>query len=398
MRRSWWAAVVVLGFLMDNVVAQEAVREWTDAEGRRVRAALAGFQDEGTVLLRLENGSTVPYPVDKLSAVDGAYVREQRGQSGDAVQIDWKNPKQSADFLIRGMKRTNAPGYIAVKSGWELRIKCVEVKLVYKGAEGGSAATVRAYYYDRQGKLIDRFDRPPRQQDENRKYIAAPEFFPKGETIEVYYPISDFHESSGLSTVLIAFGKDGDFAVDTMPKTSLEPLAFEEKPDLFPGWKPSADGEDAADGRVATGGLVEGEVEIRRVREENHRYSMIFDGDYRSGMPCVIAEVRAKGTIAPGRSVAKLYAFDRSGYRVAFRGRPSTADVGGRKYVGIPEIADESWHSVFFALDGDLKEKHPTYLVVFQFGGKTTAAVKSSVGATIESLDFPEKGEMTAKP
>lgn len=394
MKRSCWAAAVVFGFLLNNAVAQE-VREWTDAEGRKVRAALTGFHDEGTVLLRLENGSTVPYPLDKLSAADATYAREQRGRSEETVQIDWKNPKQSPDFSIRGVKRTNAPGYVAVKSGWELRIKCVEAKLEYKGSEGGSAATVRAYYYDRAGKLIDRFDKPPRRQDESRKYVTAPEFFPKGEAVEVYYPISDFHESSGLSTVLITFGKDEDFSVESMPKTSLELLAFDEKPHLFPDWVPPTDGEDAAEGGNPARGSVEGELEIRRLREETHRYSMVFDGDYRNGMPCLIAEVRAKGKISPGRGVARLYAFDDSGRRTAFRQVPSTADIGGRKYVKIPQIADESWHPVFFAMDGDLKAKHPTYLIVFQFGGKTTAAVKSSVGATVESLDFPEKEAMT---
>ncbi len=91
----------------------------------------------------------------------------------------------------------------------------------------------------------------------------------------------------------------------------------------------------------------------------------------------------------------KLYAFDASGRQVGQRVRPSTASVGGASYVGIPQIADESWYPVFFALDGDLKEKVPTYLVVFQYGGKVAAMVDSSVGATLETLDFPEKRTLT---
>ncbi|MCB1088329.1 MAG: hypothetical protein KDM63_14870, partial [Verrucomicrobiae bacterium] len=65
---------------------------------------------------------------------------------------------------------------------------------------------------------------------------------------------------------------------------------------------------------------------------------------------------------------------------------------GTSQYVANPKIADDAWHPVVFALDGDLKDKDlPTYVVVFSFDGATTAMVESSVGATLESLDFPEK-------
>lgn len=328
-------------------------------------------------------------------------VAQETGRQGSeegASPVDWRNPKRSEEYVIRGVRRQNVPGYIKTKGGWEWQLKCIEARLEYRGSQSAASGNVRAYFYNREGKLIDQVNKPPRRQDKDRKYVTVPDLFQKGKTVEVYYPITNFHETSGLATVLIVFGSGEDFAVESMPKTSLEPLAFEEKKHLFPGWTPD-DSEEAGEGKAPSGAL-SGELEIRRLREEKHPYAVTFDGRYRNGMPCLVAEVRAKGRVtSPGRGVVKLYVFDETGKQVAFRRGPSSASVGGGSYLGAPQIADESWHPVFFSLDGDLKEKkYPTHLLVFQFGGKTAAMVKSSAGATVESLDFPEKGALKAAP
>ncbi len=383
--------------------AQDAVREWTDAEGRKVRAALVGFKDEATVKLQLEDGRIVDYPVGKLSAADAAYAREQGGKASGSSAVDWQNPKVSPDFVVRGLRRQNVPGFISTSNGWKWQLKSVEATLEYKGSADRTSASVKAYFYDRTGKLIEQFDTPPKRQDKDRNYVTTPEFFLKGKTVEVYYPITDFHETSGLATVLVVFGSDNEFTAATMPKTSFEFLDFAEKAKLFPDWNPQeggaaivSDGSGGSKSDAASSSV--DSLEIRRLREVTHPYAIVFDGRYRSRMLCLTAEVRAKGPISPAPSTVKLYAFDDQGHQTAFRARPSTASLGGNNYVGLPNIADESWHPVFFALDGDLQVKYPTYLLVFQFGGKTTAMVKSSTGMTIESLDFPEKAELKSAP
>ncbi|MCF6314598.1 MAG: hypothetical protein L3J39_19275 [Verrucomicrobiales bacterium] len=69
----------------------------------------------------------------------------------------------------------------------------------------------------------------------------------------------------------------------------------------------------------------------------------------------MMAEVRVKGEITPGDGSVKLHAFDASGKLVASRKRPSSTNLkGSSSYVSNPQIADERWHPVFFALDGDL--------------------------------------------
>ena len=385
-----------------SVDAQDALREWTSTDGRKIRAQLSGFHDADTVILKLEDGRDVDLPLARLSAGDIAYARE-RYKAGSTPgttpgsppapansAVDWNNPVQSTEFVIRGVKRDKVPGYISVKSGWERGIRSVQARLEYKGAKESAPGTVKAYYFNREGQLIEKFDRVPRRQNDDGVYINGPEYFPRGETVEVYYPITDFHETSDLATILIVFGSDTQFSVATLPTASLAILDFDEKRHLFPGWQPAKSGTTSANAPVP--GL---SLEIRRVRREKHRFSVVFNGDYEDSMPVVAAEVRALGTTGPAEGVVTLYAYDANGKRIGYRERPSTAEIAVGTYVGVPKIANDDWHPVFFALDGDLEDKDPpTYVVVFQFGGKTTAAVVSSNGATLESLDFPEKGEL----
>jgi len=384
-----------------SVNAQEAPREWTSTDGRKVRAQLSGFQDADTVILKLEDGRSVNLPITKLSAADIAYAKERHkagatpgtapgsAPAATPANIDWSKPLQSTEYIIRGVKRENVPGYISVKSGWEYGIRSVEARLEYKGSMETAPATVKAYYYNREGQLIEKFDRVPRRQNEDRVYVTVPEFFPKGDTVDVYFPITDFHETSNLATILIVFGNDTQYSVATLPTASLAILDFDEKKHLFPGWEPAKGGTGSSTAPIP--GL---SLEIRRVRQEKHRFSVVFNGDYEDSKPVVAAEVRALGTTGPGEGEVTLYAYDANGKRIGFRERPSTAEITVGTYVGVPKIANDDWHPVFFALDGDLEKEPPTYVVVFQFGGKTTAGVVSSKGATLESLDFPEKGEL----
>lgn len=388
---------LLLSVAIVSVDAQEALREWTSTDGRKVRAQLSGFEDADTIILKLEDGRDVNLPIAKLSAGDIAYARERyktnatpgTAPAASPTDIDWSKPLQSTEYVIRGVKREKVPGYISVKSGWEHGIRSVEARLEYKGSMNAAPATVKAYYYNREGQLIEKFDRVPRRQNEDRVYVTVPEFFPRGDTIEVYYPITDFHETSNLATILIVFGNDTQYSVATLPTASLAILDFDEKQHLFPGWKPAISGTGGASAPMP--GL---SLEIRRVRQEKHRFSVVFNGDYQDSKPVVAAEVRALGTTGPGEGEVTLYAYDANGKRIGYRERPSTAEITVGTYVGVPKIANDDWHPVFFALDGDLEKEPPTFVVVFQFGGKTTAAVVSSNGATLESLDFPEKSEL----
>jgi hypothetical protein len=308
--------------------------------------------------------------------------------------IDWTKPKQSENFVIRGVRRQNAPGYVSTKAGWEYGLECIEAKLQYKGREDSVPGNVLAYFYTRDGKLIEKFDKPPQRQDTTSNYIDPPKAFEKGKVVEVYFPITPFLKDSDWATALIVFGSGSDYAVATQPGTSLEPLAFDEKEHLFPGWKPA--GATAGPDPGAVSNVT---VEARRLRKETHSDWMIFDGDYQEGKPCMTAEVRVQGTFTPGEGNVLMHFFDEAGKLVETRRNPSTTEITSGTYVGRPQIANDGWYPVFFALDGSLKDKrYPTSVLVFRFGGKTAALVESSAGATIESLEFPEKKNLSSAP
>jgi len=376
--------------------SQDQTRTWTDSKGREVLAALSGFQDKNTVILLLPDGRTISYPVLNLSLEDQAFVKTEyaKQKSGDKNDgdIDWENPKESEDYVIRGVRRGTSPGFVSTTAGWLYRTKCIEVKVQYKGDKDAAPGNIRAYFYNRDGKLIDEFDKPPRQQDEDRKYIETPTSFGKNDMVEVYYPLTEFLEDSDWATVLVTFGAGDEYAIDTMPTTDLKSLAFAEKKYLFPDWEPKQNSGDDPE-TMASANV---DLEIRRIREETHSSSITFDGNYQRGKKCMAAEVRVQGDITPAEGTVKLYAFDASGNLEVTRSRPSTAQVEGTStYVGRPQIADDKWYPVYFALDGDLKDRsYPTFVLVFQYGGKTAASVESSVGATLDKLEFPEKSKL----
>lgn len=76
---------VLLGpALCPMLPSQTPARTWTDSSGRSVLAEYGGLQD-GQVLLKLGNGQTVPYPLERLSAEDQAFVRQIGKPGGAAV-------------------------------------------------------------------------------------------------------------------------------------------------------------------------------------------------------------------------------------------------------------------------------------------------------------------------
>ena len=60
--------------------AQE-IRSWTDAQNRRIEAALVRVEDQSAVL-KLKDGREIPYPLAKLSAADRAHVARQQIKAG----------------------------------------------------------------------------------------------------------------------------------------------------------------------------------------------------------------------------------------------------------------------------------------------------------------------------
>jgi len=91
MARSALTTLLLL-FLSVAFLQGEEMRTWTDIQGRTVKAKLTGFQ-QGTVVLKMENGQEVRFPVTKLVEKDRGYVREN-------APIDRRTAARTIDQMV----------------------------------------------------------------------------------------------------------------------------------------------------------------------------------------------------------------------------------------------------------------------------------------------------------
>lgn len=80
------------GFLMVLLLAgipshgQQSTRAWTDLQGRSLQAAFLGVEGDN-VLLKMANGTTVPYAIAKLSAADQTFIQNQKSPSAEPAAM-----------------------------------------------------------------------------------------------------------------------------------------------------------------------------------------------------------------------------------------------------------------------------------------------------------------------
>ncbi len=84
-------AVAVLGLITAPLMAGE-MRTWTDTKGRNVTAEMVGIKD-GNVLMKLDGGKTLSFPLNLLSPADQKFVR-------DNAPIDAGTAAKNIDRLV----------------------------------------------------------------------------------------------------------------------------------------------------------------------------------------------------------------------------------------------------------------------------------------------------------
>jgi hypothetical protein len=104
--------------LLATLHGQQGLRQWTDLQGRRVEAAFAGLEGD-SVLLRMGDGRTVPFPLARLSEADQAFVRAAGG-GGAATAV--AGPERVP------IERRSWPGTVAVPT------RSVEIRAVEENA------------------------------------------------------------------------------------------------------------------------------------------------------------------------------------------------------------------------------------------------------------------------
>lgn len=381
--------------LLLPVFLKAELRTWTDTEGRQMEAELVEIKDAKNILIRRSDGHQFTLSLDLLSQEDRDYIqqkREVKKRKRHLENIDWENPQNSDAFSIRSIRKKNAPRYIRTQAGWEYGIDCIVTEVEYIGNQDVAEGNVSAYFYDKDGLLVETYEEAPRIGTGNNNYSDAPKKFKRNEEVELYFPLSKFLEDSDWRTVVITFGHEDQQSVRSKPPSvSYERLLFPQKAAVFPDWNP-----DLVDNTVQpTFDLDAFTLHIKRLEQDTHDSSMWFDGKWQKDKPCVQAELRVKGDFPPAEGEVIVHFFDASGNLIYTRDQASMTHDGGGNYVQNPRFSDDDWLPIYFGLDQELKTMtFSSFVMVFKFGGKVTAEVESSVGASLDDLNFPEKSQL----
>lgn len=368
------------------------IRQWKDTRGNVIEAKLLKDNGNGTISIQKPNGWRGDVPLNLLSPEDQEYVKK----AAVLIPAAPAEPVLSPNFEISRIRREFVPGYISTQEGWEYRIKSVRVDLRYKGPAAVENAYVKAYFYDRDGKEIERFGSPPRRQDENGKYLDAIARYEPGEKYEVFFPISKAAEKSDWKTVLVTFGNANEAAALADPRVGFMTLNFDEKKILFPDLTPTpSPARPVAGDKRASSTLL---PELKSVKRDESPYSVQVDRVFKNQHDCLMSEVRVKGGL-PRKVSVSAYFFDEAKNLVETHGQPAMAAIGGGTYSSVPAIvAENEWYPVFFAIDTRLEKlKWKWAVVVFLADDRAAAEVFGPRGVTISDFKFPGKEKMIAK-
>lgn len=383
----------VIGFffvLSLTLSAQDAseFRQWKDTRGNVIEAKLLKDNGNGTINIQKSDGWRGDVPLNLLSAEDQEYVKA----AGLVASLESAEPALSENFQVFRIRQEVVPGFISTKNGWERKIESIKAELRYHGAKAAEGVFIKAYFYDKEGKEIERFGTPPARQDETGKYVEKLERFEPGGKYEVFFPISVAIKERGWRTVLVVFGTATEAGALADPKSSLMALNFDEKKILFPDWDPAlaektAPASPDGGGEMAASDLL---PELKRIKRDETPYSVYVDRAYKNKHDCLMTEVRVKGGL-PEKVSVSAYFFNEAKSLIATRERPALAAIGGGTYVALPAVASQNqWYPVFFPIDAELaKLKWNWAVILFQADGRAAAEVFGPRGAAAKDFNFP---------
>ena len=391
----------VIGFffvLSLTLSAQDSseFRKWKDTRGNVIEAKLLKDNGNGTINIQKSDGWRGDVPLNLLSAEDQEYVKT----ASLAVSLESAEPVLSKDFEVFRIREEKLPGFVDTGNGFEHNVECIGAELRYLGSKAVEDFYVRGYFYDRDGKEIERFRRAPRIQDKSGKDVEMPKRFEPGDKYQVYFPISKVIEDRGWKTVLVLFGNATEVGALASPKTSLMELGFDEKKVIFPNWDPKVD-EKLATARPEDGGEMAASdllPELKTIKRDETPYSTLVDGKYKNQHDCLMTEVRVKNGL-PEKVSVSAYFFSEAKGLVATRKRPSLTNIGGATYVSEPAIGKKNeWYPVFFAIDDELgKLDWKWAVVIFSADDHAAAEVFGPGGGALTDFKFPGSDKLVAK-
>jgi hypothetical protein len=132
-------------------------------------------------------------------------------------------------FEIKDVKRGINP-QVFVDSAWKRNVPVIEVKLSTSEDLTGKKPFVKAYFYDKDRKLITKAGRPSNYTEGNST-ASLPDYLKPKETYKVCFGLTeqmlDVHRK--WTRVVIVFGEGSRAAAEIYPTDDLKLFEFDEK-------------------------------------------------------------------------------------------------------------------------------------------------------------------------
>jgi hypothetical protein len=118
-----------------------------------------------------------------------------------------------------------------VDNGWKDSVPCIQADLHVTRELVEEKPFARAYFFDRENKLVQTYKNPPQVSEDHKNYTTLPSVFKLHQANKVSFPISEKanQPSSRWSRVVIVFGDATNAVAEIYPKDDLSKFDFPEK-------------------------------------------------------------------------------------------------------------------------------------------------------------------------
>ena len=121
--------------------------------------------------------------------------------------------------------------YISVDGHWEQKAPCVKAKIRSQKKMEGSAATIKAYFYDENMKLVETAKTPSSLYVRTEEISSRPALFKPKKSYEVFFGVpAAIRKGEGKwKYVVVVFGQGKDLVVKSYPAADISQFDFPEK-------------------------------------------------------------------------------------------------------------------------------------------------------------------------
>jgi hypothetical protein len=141
-----------------------------------------------------------------------------------------QTPAAVVPFEIKGMRVGTHP-QVYVDEAWKKNAPVIEAQLRTIEDLQGKKPFVKAYFYDKDKKLIVKADRPSEYTEPGKGSIRIPDYLKPKETYKVCFGITaqalDVHHK--WSRVLVVFGEGNRATAEVYPPDDIGSFEFDEK-------------------------------------------------------------------------------------------------------------------------------------------------------------------------